>query len=491
MRMKRPGVIRLLAGFFCLSGLALAAAPQTGMTDKELAKALSQFKSSLPSFEKGKRLYDRGDAAGAARAFEACVRTLPGHIYAHYYLANISYIRRDYPEALRAIERAEESAGFMMAVDALAQREKTKEFDKMKKAIEDAYESTNSCRESRRLEQMYGQVFDEEGKAEMQAGLTKLHWRKLRSHYAYFHGNVLLQLKDYERAEEWYRKALEEDPQNGDAANNLSAIFFLAGRFEEAEKLILDAEASGAGDVVNLKLKALILEALGKPAEGILEEEYTAGNGEGIRAVRFTGNIFEGEANAPHLFAHGYVVFDPESRDALLVDPGRVDPRIEAFVEEKGLRVRMILNTHGHFDHTHGNVHYARLYGAPIASHRLEAPLYAEDPDGQCGKPDVLLEGPAVEAGTVSVRVYHTPGHTPGSVCFLAGSFLLSGDSLFAEGLGKISAANDADYQKKRKGLVRSLTETVLTLPPGTLVLPGHGPSSTLAEAREKNSSLR
>jgi len=222
-----------------------------------------------------------------------------------------------------------------------------------------------------------------------------------------------------------------------------------------------------------------------------LEQEYAAADGEGIRVVRFTGNVFEGEANARPVFVHCYVVFDPESRDAVLVDPGRVDPRIEAIVEEKGLNVRMILNTHGHFDHTHANVHYANLFGAPIAAHFREAPLYAEDPNGPCGRPDVLLKGPDVRAGTITTRVFPTPGHTAGSVCFLVGPFLLSGDSLFADGLGKISADNDVDYQKKRKGLIRSLTEAVLTLPSETLILPGHGPSSSLAEVRAKNASLR
>jgi len=492
MRIIKVCLPGALLGLILVFYPALKGTAETTYPDKELAEALAKFKSTFSSFEEGRKLFTRGDAAaGAVRCFEICTRSLPRHIYAHYYLANILYLQQDYSEALRAIEKAEDSIDFMTAMDAFAQREKTKEFGKIRKSIDDYYDSTSSCRERRELELMSDQVGDEQDKAEMRAAREKLRWRKLRSHYAYFHGNILFQLKEYDRADERYRKAIREDSQNGYAYNNIAAIHYLARRFEEAERFLREAEEAGVDDLINLKLKKLVLEALGRPTEGILEQEYIAESEGKIQAVRFTGNVYEGEANRLHLFAHCYIVFDRESRDALLIDPGRVDPRIETYVREKNLNVRLILNTHGHFDHTHGNVHYAGLFSAQIASHVLEAPLYTKDPDGQCGKPDVYLAEPTLRVGTIPLQVYHTPGHTPGSVCFLIGPFLISGDSVFADTIGKMSAADEADYQKKRASLIQILRKIVPSLPPETQILPGHGKSDALARAREMNPSLR
>jgi hydroxyacylglutathione hydrolase len=491
MKVMRNWLSGVILSVLFIYSPALSEAGTSDPPDKELAQALKKFKSTMPSFEKGRELFARGDTSGAVRAFQSCTQTLPTHIYAQYYLANIHYIQQDYPGALSSIEKAEEAIDFMMALDHFAEREKVKEFVKAKKAIEDYWDTTNSCRESRELEQMYGRVEDEQKKAETQAAQEELRWQKLKSQYAYFHGNILFQIKEYDRAAERYLKAVQEDPQNGNASNNLAAIQFLSRRFDEAERTLREAEQAGVDDMINLKLKKLVLEALGKPTEGILEEEYRTRDDDRIQAVRFTGNVYEGDPNRLHLFAHCYVVFDRDSRDALLIDPGRADPRIEAYIREKNLNVRSILNTHGHFDHTHANVHYAGLFGVRIAAHLLEAPLYAEDPDGQCGKPDVLLEEQVVQYGTIPLQVYHTPGHTPGSACFLIGPFLISGDSLFADSIGRMSADDDSKYREKRERLIRILTQIVRMLPPETQILPGHGRSCTLAQAREINSALR
>jgi hydroxyacylglutathione hydrolase len=492
MRIKISFPLRLLLSLtllFCPA--SKAATVQTAYPEKELAEALARFKTTVSPFEEGKRLFTRGDTAGAALCFESCITSLPEHIYAHYYLANILYLKEDYSGALRAIEKAEDSLGFMMALDSYAQKEQTKQFGQIRKSIEDYYESTSSCREKRELELMHGQVNDEQDKAKRQVAREEQRWRSLRSHYVYFHGNILFQLKEYDRADEQYRKAIQENPQNGYAYNNLAAIRYLAGRFEEAETILQEAEEAGVDDLINLKLKKLVLEALGKPAEGILEEEYGAESEGRIRVVRFTGNVYEGEPNKLPLFAHAYLAYDRESRDALLIDPGMADPRIDTYIEEKHLNVRLILNTHGHYDHTHGNVYYSRRLGVPIAAHRQEAPLYAEDRDGQRGKPQVDLAQPTAPAGTIRFQAFPTPGHTPGSVCLLVGPFFFSGDSLFADGLGKMGADDDSAYQKKREALIRVLRKIIHPLPPETLILPGHGQSVTVGRAREINPSLR
>ena len=191
------------------------------------------------------------------------------------------------------------------------------------------------------------------------------------------------------------------------------------------------------------------------------------------------------------LQANCFIVGCEETRQAAAIDPGGDAHRILASLEKDNLKLSLILNTHGHFDHTHGNVHYARLFGVRIAAHAAEAPLYADDPDGQCGKPDVLLEEQLLAVGTITVQVYHTPRHTPGSACFLIGPFLVSGDSLFADGIGRLSADEGRSYREKREGLVQALTRIVRPLPPETQVLPGHGQTCTLAPAREMNPALR
>jgi glyoxylase-like metal-dependent hydrolase (beta-lactamase superfamily II) len=206
--------------------------------------------------------------------------------------------------------------------------------------------------------------------------------------------------------------------------------------------------------------------------------------------ARFTGNVYEGDPRRLPLFAHCYIAYDRESRDALLIDPGMIDPRIDAYIKENNLNVRLILNTHGHFDHTHGNAYYAGRLGVPVAARRQEAPLYADDPDGRRGKPEVDLAQQTAPAGTIRFQVFPAPGHTPGSVCFLIGPYFISGDSLFADGIGKMDADNDAEYQKKREVLIKNLRKIVSSLPSGTRILPGHGQSETVARAREINPML-
>jgi hydroxyacylglutathione hydrolase len=467
-----------------------SASTETVYADKELAAALAKFRSAFSSFEEGRKLFARGDSAGAVRCFQRCTDSLPQHIYAHYYVANILFLQQDYAGALQAIEKADASIDFMMAVDAFSQREKSKEYEKIEKSIDDYYESTTSCRERRELEQMHDQVEVDQDRMKRQAEQGRLRWQELRSHYAYLHGNILFQLREYGRADELYRKAIREYRLNGYAYNNIAAIRYLAHHFEEADEFLKEAEAAGIGDMINLKLKKLVLEALGKPAEGILEQEYGTEPEAKIRVARFTGNVYEGEPNKPHLFAHCYIVFDRESRDALLIDPVRIDSRIDSYIKENNLNVRLILNTHGHFDHAHGNVYYAHKLGVQIAAHSQEAPLYAASLDAQCGKPEVKLTARPIQVGTINVQVYHTPGHTPGSACFLIGPFLVSGDSLFIDGIGKIEAKDDADYKKKRAALVQSLKTIVQALPSETRILPGHGQSDTLSQAKKINPSL-
>ncbi|MEI6614502.1 MAG: MBL fold metallo-hydrolase [Chrysiogenales bacterium] len=482
--------IRLL--FLVLAGGMVLHGLEEPRRSKEMAKSLALFQTCRGQFESGRELFEQGKLDDAALRFSACKARMPGHVYAWYYLANIHYLQQKYTEALAAIERAEAQLDPMMWLDSYAQEQRIKGMDDVAILLAKAYDATNSCMERLRIEEVSMQVSLEEQKARETAGRELLFQRDLKSEYACFHGNILFKLQRFDQALERYVAAVGANPRNGQAYTNIIAIYYLAKQYPEADRYLQEAEAAGIGDDLNLKLKVLVLEALGRPTVGILEQEYVAPRApEGIRAVRFTANITEGQTDRQPLFENAYIAYDPQSRDALLIDPGTVDPRIAEFVRKNALSIRMILNTHGHFDHSSGNRHYALLYNVKIAVGKKDFKLYSGDAE-HCGSPKELFPLSAeFHAGTILVQVVPTPGHTPGSACFLIGSFVFSGDSLFERAVGRMGAFNPAGRRKKLDCLVAELHRLARALPAETVVLPGHGRSSTLARVLEFNPFLR
>ncbi|MBN1656828.1 MAG: MBL fold metallo-hydrolase, partial [Anaerolineae bacterium] len=127
------------------------------------------------------------------------------------------------------------------------------------------------------------------------------------------------------------------------------------------------------------------------------------------------------------LQANAYVVGDEETKEGVVIDPGGNPERILAAVERHGLSIRYVLNTHAHFDHTDANRALVEATGAPLAIHPLDRPLL--DAAGGAAlfglhaepgpAPDVLLaDGDVLEVGNLRFQVLHTPGHSPGHVCF-------------------------------------------------------------------------
>lgn len=224
---------------------------------------------------------------------------------------------------------------------------------------------------------------------------------------------------------------------------------------------------------------------MGEPTEGILQEDLSP-DGEGdLGVMRFALAVkVEGAAHSP-LYENCYIVYNRAAGQAILIDPGAEDPRIEGFVRERGLAVKAILNTHGHRDHTAADGRYAEIFGAPVWIHRgdaraLDVPIEGYLEDGQTFGPDGL-----------TVRVFHTPGHTKGSLCFLIGDILFSGDTLFRRDIGAVSSSKDVETSNKaRISMVQSIKSKLLNLPDGTKVCPGHGRTSTIAEERTLNPFL-
>ncbi len=194
------------------------------------------------------------------------------------------------------------------------------------------------------------------------------------------------------------------------------------------------------------------------------------------------------------------VVADPQSRDAIVVDGGDGVDDVVACLEENGWRARLLVHTHAHLDHIGDLGKLRDKTGARALLHAADLPLYAALPlqarwIGVPQAPAVvaldgeLRDGDELRAGSVTLKVLHTPGHTPGSVCFAIegerGPRLLSGDTLFAGSIGRWDLGGTS-----MEDIVHSIRSKLLTYDDATPVVPGHGPFTTIGIERNSNPYL-
>lgn len=168
---------------------------------------------------------------------------------------------------------------------------------------------------------------------------------------------------------------------------------------------------------------------------------------------------------------NAYVISDKASGEAVIVDAPSGSQAVLDYARD--LRITAILITHSHPDHWVDLNAVKRATGAPIFCHPDERPL-----SGRIDQP--LSDGDEIRVGRVTVRSIHTPGHTPGSACFLAGRFLIAGDTLFPGGPGHTLTPEDLQQT------IASITGRLYVLPDDTLVLPGHGGDTTIGESKRE-----
>ena len=180
-----------------------------------------------------------------------------------------------------------------------------------------------------------------------------------------------------------------------------------------------------------------------------------------------------------------YFLCDEQTNTCAVIDPGAAGSKVAAFAAERGYTISKILLTHAHFDHVGGlDVLHRAVPDAPIFVHRLDTDEAINMSHGKLVYTDIFAEGDTIAVGSLSVHVLHTPGHTMGSVCLMAGNALFTGDTLFAGACGRTDFAGGSMEQMLCS--LRRLGE----LPGNFDVYPGHGEQSTLDFERAHNPYL-
>ena len=169
---------------------------------------------------------------------------------------------------------------------------------------------------------------------------------------------------------------------------------------------------------------------------------------------------------------NAYIIICRKTLDSVLIDaPAEASTIIDRL---KGTNPRYILLTHNHMDHIGAFAELRSRLKIPVATHAL-------DTGDLPSPPDMLLnDSDTISAGNIKFQVLHTPGHTPGSLCFKVGRYLMSGDTIFQSGPGKTWSPHD--FQQ----IVKSITEKIFVLPDDTQIYPGHGASTVLKKEKDE-----
>ena len=209
-----------------------------------------------------------------------------------------------------------------------------------------------------------------------------------------------------------------------------------------------------------------------------------------MKVSRFIFNMFG---------VNTYVLWDPESLEAAIVDPGMIDGReneaLDNFIGKHRLKVTNLINTHSHLDHIFGNAYVKEKYGLKIKAHP-EDEFLATDLPNQAKRFGIQLpltpqrtevelhDGDTLFLGKERIEIISVPGHSPGSIALYCpeSNFVITGDALFAGSIGR------TDLPKGNQAtLIDSIQKKLMTLPDSTVILPGHGGESTIGREKLAN----
>ncbi len=192
---------------------------------------------------------------------------------------------------------------------------------------------------------------------------------------------------------------------------------------------------------------------------------------------------------------NSYILLDDKTKKAALIDPGDEPDRLISVLKTKDASLSYIILTHGHFDHIMALDKIKKKTGAPILIHRDDAVMLEDralslldrfgNSDIEVPRADRFLsDGEIITLGDSEIKVIHTPGHTPGSVCLLIGDELMSGDTLFRESIGRY------DFPGGDYGAIITSLEKIVSLGVKGKIYPGHGMSTTLEHELDFNAYL-
>lgn len=192
-----------------------------------------------------------------------------------------------------------------------------------------------------------------------------------------------------------------------------------------------------------------------------------------------------------------YIVACSQTLEGVVIDPAGDEDKLLTFIQSKKIQVKYIFNTHGHADHGLGNLKVKNIFNVPICMHEADHRFFSdagvrEETSKELGLPPPdpvdkkLKDGDVLEVGNLNLEVIHTPGHTPGSACYLIDGNLFTGDTLFVGAAGRTDLIGGS-----LQTLIESLEKRLILLPKETIVWPGHDygehPKSTIGQEIEEN----
>lgn len=190
-----------------------------------------------------------------------------------------------------------------------------------------------------------------------------------------------------------------------------------------------------------------------------------------------------------------YIIGCKETNEGAVIDPGGREAEILQILKAEELKLKYIINTHGHLDHSVGNSYLKEATGAPILIHAEDAIMLIipQDPllslmlhEYTMIPADIEVEDDElINVGNIELRVIHVPGHTPGGMCLITDDIIFTGDTLFAGGIGRTDLVGGS-----YKTLVQSIKDKLMVLDGRLRVLPGHGGTTSIKRERESNPFL-